>query len=652
MFIDTITVQLTLSRQHYFFFFSFFALFCLKCFFFQAANVHAQQTGQLAPGLDTLHLETREYMPLSLHDSLSQQEYKQFYSRMKARFSEKPLQNRIFNLLFDAPAANQRSVNVALPHLLAAQAFSNHPIGRIRMKRLKPFGYNIADTAAQPKHWYQRTGNDLHFLTRHRTIRKNLLFESGEPLDVDKLADTERLLRRQPFIRDARVLLETRTDSDTVDIVVITEDVFPYSVGGSWGGFSNFSAYAENYNMFGIGHELLLEGIYNSDQTPRFGYQLGYGIPNIQGTFIDTEIRYHNTERENSVRLSAQRPFYSPNARWAGGITYAIADWTQTDLRLIDRERDSLYDYRESEVDSWLARAIPLPATQQEEYRRNLVVSGRYVQTNYANRPQVASDLNPFFEDRQFWLAGVSLNAQGFRRDRYIFGFGRTEDVPEGYQLGLLGGVEAAPEKSRPYLGTTVAYGKYLPRFGYLRSELNVGSFFEDGNTSRSQLEVSSYFFSPLISWKNYRIRQFVRLAFFSGYHRHPYEYLTIRDNQIRGLYTDEVRGTRRINLSLETLAFTPFYILGFQFAVFAFSDLAHLSDSRKAFSDGSFFQSYGAGLNVRNDNLVFQTFQLRFSVYPNLPTDNSAFGLSLKAVPSFRLSGFNQGRPEITPFR
>ena len=74
-----------------------------------------------------------------------------------------------------------------------------------------------------------------------------LLFRPGQPLEPQALAESERLLRQTPEILDARVLVnEATTTRDSVDIEVLTTDVFSITagveVGSRHGGPSSPSA--------------------------------------------------------------------------------------------------------------------------------------------------------------------------------------------------------------------------------------------------------------------------------------------------------------------------------------------------------------------------------------------------------------------------
>ena len=73
----------------------------------------------------------------------------------------------------------------------------------------------------------------LHIRTKHATIQAQLLFASGEKYLGRKLAETERALRLQPYVYDARIV-PVRYADGKVDIRVTTKDVWTLSPGISF----------------------------------------------------------------------------------------------------------------------------------------------------------------------------------------------------------------------------------------------------------------------------------------------------------------------------------------------------------------------------------------------------------------------------------
>lgn len=66
--------------------------------------------------------------------------------------------------------------------------------------------------------------------------------------------------------------------------------------------------------------------------------------------------------------------------------------------------------------------------------------------------------------------------------------------------------------------------------------------------------------------------------------------------------------------LNTETVVFTPYQPLGFRIAVFGFADFGLIGYSPNIFKN-DFFTSFGLGVRLRNERLVFNTIQIRLGV-------------------------------------
>ena len=116
--------------------------------------------------------------------------------------------------------------------------------------QLKVFGTTIEDTSVVPNKLV-RFANKLHYDTRTWVIKQSLFFREGDTVNAYKLVDNERYLRRLPFIQDARIyVINSYENNDSIDIVILTKDVFEY--GTSINSFNNTQASATVFNnLFG-----------------------------------------------------------------------------------------------------------------------------------------------------------------------------------------------------------------------------------------------------------------------------------------------------------------------------------------------------------------------------------------------------------------
>jgi len=58
------------------------------------------------------------------------------------------------------------------------------------------------------------------------------------------------------------------------------------------------------------------------------------------------------------------------------------------------------------------------------------------------------------------------------------------------------------------------------------------------------------------------------------------------------------------------------------------------------------FYNGLGLGIRIRNDKLVFETFEIKFSFYPGQPEDARARYWYAGSVPSLKPPNFYPGKP------
>lgn len=576
-----------------------------------------------------------------------------FYQKLQNLFYQTELSRKLFDLLVVPPSANIRPVKQIKRPGKHYQNFEGKTIGDIKIRKLAIFGPSVSDTSQYAENWFMEMGNQLHFHTRSRVIRKNLLIEEGDKLQLVQLKDSERVLRQLPFIRDALLYLKPRSgsqESDTVDLLVVTQDYFPYSAGGSFSSINKFGIGLNNTNLAGLGHQLSNEVLYNKYLSPQIGYRGTYTIPNLYGLFIKSQLEFTRTEREKQEGLHLSRNFYTPDIRWAGGLHLAQTEITKPVL-FLNTHYDTLLSYKHFYSNVWLARAFMLSRhpNSMSSSRTRLVIAGRFGQTNFRERPATAIREQPYFHHRRLYLGSIGLSSRRYFQDQYVYGFGRTEDIPIGYLANLKFGYENAEFADRPYAGLSLQWARYFWQFGYLYGQFDAETYLTKGwGKEQRLLHLKGTYFSPLLPWKGFHFRQLISLNYTYGDRRLPHEFLTIGYEHVRGLHTYAVRGTQRFSARLETISFTPFYILGFQLAAFSFADIAILNKASSFSLKGEFFQGYGLGLRVRNDHLIFDTFQLRLMMYPNTP--GKTFGISISGIPRQLFRDFTIGEPR--PFQ
>jgi hypothetical protein len=491
-------------------------------------------------------------------------------------------------------------------------------------------------------------------------VRRSLLFKKGDRLSSSEISDNERILRETPNLIDARIyVLPRRRDADTVDILIVTQDVLSTS-GGASGSTRSATVDLNENNFFGLGHEVRTRTTYRSQINPYTEDRIGWGfrglyrVPYIGNTFITGQldfIREWNNQREG---LLLRREFISPEIKYAGGLEFSRNRQLMQTYPLLPDSGNVLYRYNYKLMDVWLGRAFRLNVGGERfRERARLVTAMRSTQFDFFDRPVVTADTNQILEDRVQNFFSIGISNRNYLRDVQVFGFGRTEDIPYGSLFSITGGIDRGEFKHRYYLGAKVSRGRYYKGFGYLLATLEAGSFVRSGDWEQGVIRTELNYFSRLFSFGTTHIRQFVDLRFTHGVGRFDREYFDISGrNGIRGIGSTALRGSKGLVLNLETVVFTPITILGFQLATFAYADLGIITPTDVHILDGRLYQGYGIGLRVRNENLAFNTFQFRLGFYPNIPGNSRLFRTDFSGFPRTRLPDFSISAPDVVPFR
>lgn len=547
---------------------------------------------------------------------------------LKAFSKRKTIMGRLVNAIF---RFERKTEPIGVNAEVLNNQYKQHGfkiVRRIEIRSLNAFGYSINDTTRVPTTFAEKTGNSLHVKTHRGRIRNKLLFKPGEPLDPLQLSESERLLRQTDYILDARVTVNERTSTpDSVDILVITKDIFSISVGGSYNtGKASGRVVLRDINFLGSGHQIRNSYRFGLDSIQQsYEYSGSYRVENIYKTFITSEIIYRDEINYKQKGASLQRDFYTVNTKYAGAISL---NWYNMPVYV--RQTDST-GWRQnvalSQQDYWLGKSYRLKSYNLGfENRARIITSGRIIITNYPNPPSDDYQSNTLF------LAGVGYTYRKYYKDKYLFGFGRTEDIPAGNLLAFTYGLERGDKYNRRYMDIKAGFGKYQRDFGYLNITAELDTYIRNKRWEQGELSAELLYFTKLYSLNTWSMRQFIWNRTSYGINRRFGEnILNVNKNEgIRGFSSNE-RGTRKFVINYENNLYTPISFVGFRFAIVAFADFAWLStgNSSNPFNSKP-IQGYGIGFRFHNEFTSFNTIQLSLGFYPQGPT-------SFKTYPSTR---------------
>jgi len=569
-----------------------------------------------------------------------------FYDSLRAISDKRLFTRELYGLLFSNGKQNseanltnnvENSEGFFIP-------FQGKIIRRIIIKRLDVFGTLIDDTSRIGKYWIEKVGNNAHINTRIWAIRNNLLFKKGEILNAYTLAENEVLLRKLPYIDDARIVVSSEfQSSDSVDVLVVTKDLWTIGIDGEMRSLENYKINLFDANFLGFGRRLDNTFYIDFNSQKRMGYKGTYRVDNLYGSFISSELSYINTTDEETFRFILSRDFVSQKIKYAGGLRL------QRSIYSGFTANNFSFPLNISIRDVWMGKAFVFKNRNIDLVPfTKFVFSVRYLQNHYLTRPDNAELIYAKYYNSQFFISSFSLIGYSFYKSKLISGFGGTEDIPKGNQLSLIFGHRFSEFSDEPYAGAKFAKSLFSEKTGYYYGAIEVGAFIRSSQPENGCLKVDLNCFSPFYRSNRYGYRHFFSINYTSGYNRMGIDSININNtNGLRGLNNDNLYGKVRFSVKWESVMFTPWYFYGFHFAWYLFGDLASVGE-HAWMGQNSFFYGIGTGIRIKNENLVFKTIELRFGYYPILPAGAKWYSFSLTQERGFSPANFEGGIPSV----
>ena len=206
----------------------------------------------------------------------------------------------------------------------------------------------------------------------------------------------------------------------------------------------------------------------------------------------------------------------------------------------------------------------------------------------------------------------------------------------------------------RYYLGMRFSVGNYH-EWGYLSSNFEYGTFFHLARTEQGVFTAVVNYFTGLIEIGKCRFRQFIKPEVTIGINRFPSnDSLTLNEGYgLDGFKNSTLTGTNRLLLTLQTQSYAPWNLFGFRFGPYLNFSLGMLGDDVTGFKNSKVFTQIGLGVLIKNEHLVFNTFQVSISFYPMIPgVGQNVFKMNSYRTFDFGFRDFEIGKPAVAAFR
>lgn len=193
----------------------------------------------------------------------------------------------------------------------------------------------IFDESDPNAFFIHRWANQLHINTKDYVVRGKLTFSENDTVDLKDLNESQRLLRAEPYIRDAKIYIadkdpQSDTDPNVESVVIETWDnwsLLPTGSFSSSGGDTRYSFGVKEDNLLGTGIRTRMN--YQSNES-RSGYKFAFEAPLsiIEHGIIAAEF-YDNSDGQ-AKHMYISKPFYSLKTNSMYSLEYL--DDSRTDI--------------------------------------------------------------------------------------------------------------------------------------------------------------------------------------------------------------------------------------------------------------------------------------------------------------------------------
>lgn len=533
----------------------------------------------------------------------------------------------------------------------------------IRKITIEKLGFNkeVNDTGKLHKSFFVELGNRLHTKTRERIILNNLFFTVGDSLYPNLLADNEKLLRDLRFLQDARIVIDNSTNNkDSIDVIIICKDVFP--IGGSLSeGSADILAFELNDdNILGSGNRIQFQHLIDRQRNPNYAFGLELLKRNIAGSFVNIAVGFQqqkptiNTGRreERSLYIRGELPLVSPYHAFTGGLEISANKTDNTYSS--DSLYKLLYRYSYYNVDVWLGYSLGAKKRLQQNFetRKRNILSVRTINRDFITKPDTLKTLyDSRFTDLAGMLFSYTLFEQDFYHTNFIYGFGRNEDIPEGFNLSFTSGWSNQEDFARLYVGFDYQRNYFNRKRNYLNYNIKAGGYVYKNRMEDVALLTSIDYITRLrkVGARNWFVRHFLSGSF--TYQRYIRFNDPLRLSSTYGI--PRIRNaaedvSARITTNAESVFYNTWKFVGFSFAPFVFTNISYLKLSGLNLLKGDIYTAVGGGIRTRNENLIFGTIELKAYYYPRISDNMNVWNVTISTDLRFRYETQLIKRPDF----
>lgn len=595
---------------------------------------------------DSTAIVCKKYIVVSQKNGYS------IYSKLVGESNKHRLFDQLLRMII---VSSNQDTMLMKSHILEAEdaykPYAGKTIRNIKIQVLKPFGASISDTNLPAITTWGKALNRSHIKTQDWIIRNKLMFKKYDKVIPYEMVENTNELTSLPYLQDADILIND-AGTDSVDVVVLVKDKFPWLPQITIRNATNMTAYLTNVNILGMGHSLRLGSTFNTSSSPAvYLSDINYYNNNIFKQ-VSGEANFHIGDYDKLYQIKLYRNILPLSVRLGGGAEVSeqeeniVIDPTYTDK--------SLWYIKYRYYELWSSYLFYDKNDKLfNDFKHTFFIPGMGVyKTDYQYRPYPVVDTNSIYQDNTSILGNFAVVQQNYFRTNFLRDFGKAEYIPYGFQAVITGGYTWNQLFNSPYVGVGLSGTKHYNKIGYWFLNFQVGSHLNKG-LEQGVLNLDLKYLSSLNVKNRYRMRYLVSLNYTSGINRITNDELYLgEDFNLVGIDEKTYYGRKRLYAEVMAITYTPWYFLGFRFALLGFVTGGILDHEDVPFFKNQLTSSIGVGVYCKNDFLAFDSFQMRVAYYPITRDGISNIGVSFTTLNFFDNINFLYTKPQIIEFR
>ena len=272
--------------------------------------------------------------------------------------------------------------------------------------------------------------------TKDKVIIQELLFKPGDIYNEGDELESERILRRKPYLGKAEITTDYNPITEKVDVIVEVSDLWTFfpaiSLPSFGGGDSDMMIALSDSNILGFGQSGKLRYEQErGDGNVQHLFTTAYTEPRLFNSHLQFSGRYIDKQEGISWEVGLLRPLYSLKERWATEVKVAdsidIERWYENSRITDEFEQASRYRFGS------ITRAFG-----NREEQNQISFWYKYDKRNFKSLKNVFPS-KARFENRKDSTLGTTIQhgKTYFIQETFLDKMGRVEDIAIGSNYGI-----------------------------------------------------------------------------------------------------------------------------------------------------------------------------------------------------------------------